>query len=157
MPREYVVTFEMVSVSLVQDLIAIYGAAGKMARIRSVSLKCTESTEPTPTQLVTRCRILPATVTSGSVGTAPTPRPVDPGDAAATITARVNDTTKATTSGTAEIVAEGAEHVMAGYDKSWPADARPIIGPTAAFVFELIQAPSSALHMSGELTVEEFG
>lgn len=43
---------------------------------------------------------LPATVTSGN-GSATTPQPLDPGDAAASFTAETNGTTVATTSGTA--------------------------------------------------------
>jgi hypothetical protein len=44
---------------------------------------------------------LPATVTNGSGGGAGTVKPLVPGDAAASATSRINDTTQATTSGTA--------------------------------------------------------
>lgn len=44
---------------------------------------------------------LPATVTSGSGGSAPTPVPMDSADSAAGFAAEVNNTTVATTSGTA--------------------------------------------------------
>jgi hypothetical protein len=40
-----------------------------------------------------------ATFTAGTGGSAPTPRPLDPGDAAASFTARANDTAQGTTSG----------------------------------------------------------
>lgn len=47
---------------------------------------------------------LTATVTSGSGGTAPTPQPVDDSDAASGFSAEVNNTTKATTSGTTSVL-----------------------------------------------------
>lgn len=49
---------------------------------------------------------LPATVTSGSGGSAPTPAPLDSADSAAGFTAEVNNTTVATTSGTAITIEE---------------------------------------------------
>lgn len=49
---------------------------------------------------------LPATFTSGSGGSAPTPAPMDSADTAAGFTAEVNNTTVATTSGTAVTLAE---------------------------------------------------
>lgn len=51
---------------------------------------------------------LPATVTSGSGGSSPTPAPPDSADSAAGTLAEVNNTTVATTSGTAVILAEMA-------------------------------------------------
>jgi len=49
---------------------------------------------------------LPATVTSGSGGSAVTPKPMDSADAAAGVAAECNNTTVATTSGTADTLAE---------------------------------------------------
>ncbi len=52
-------------------------------------------------------RHMTATVTIGSGGSAPTPQPLRPGtDIAAGFTARVNDTTVSTTSGTSTIIEE---------------------------------------------------
>jgi hypothetical protein len=48
----------------------------------------------------------PATVTSGSGGSAVTPKPMDSADAAAGVAAECNNTTVATTSGTADTLAE---------------------------------------------------
>ena len=156
MPRKYVVTFEKVSVSAVQDLIAIYGASGKMTRILEVALSDVDGTAPTNTQLALRCRYLPATVSAGSGGTTGiTPSKTDPGDAAASITAGTNNTTKATTGGTAVVLREDGCNVFQGYTYAFPAP--PVIGPSEAFVFEIITAPGSALTMSGTVTVEEMG
>lgn len=49
---------------------------------------------------------LPATVTSGSGGTSPTPAPMDSADAAAGATTECNNPTVATTSGTAVVLVE---------------------------------------------------
>lgn len=64
---------------------------------------------------------LPATVTVGSGGSAVTPVPLDDVDSAAAFTARCNDTTVATTSGTAETKEESAWNERATpYERWWP-------------------------------------
>ena len=64
---------------------------------------------------------LPATVTVGSGGSAPTPTPMDSADVAAGFTARVNDTTVATTSGTAVTVEEFAwNNRNSPFETWWP-------------------------------------
>ncbi len=156
MPRSYSVSFEKVSVSAVQDLVQIAGAAGKTLKIKSVNVADVDATAPTTNQqLALRCRFLPATVTNGSGGATPTPRPFDPGDPAASFTALTNNTTKATTSGTATILREDGCNVYAGY--TYPFPTPPIIGPSESFVFELITAPATTLTLSGTVEVEETG
>ena len=155
MPRVYSVTFESVTVSAAQDLVQITGAAGKQARIIRAWVAATNTTAPTAQMLSVRARFLPATVTNGSGGSAPTPRPLDPGDAAASITALVNNTTKATSSGTATILEENGLHAFSGYDYQFPR--QPIIGPSQAFVFELLSTVSGTVTLSGGVLVEESG
>src|SRR5580698_10257812 len=101
MPRRYKITFESVSVSAAQDLIQVSGAAGKMVRILRCGVGATDTSLPTAQMLSLRQRFLPTTVTNGSGGTTPTVTKVDPGDAGAILTALANNTTKATTNGTA--------------------------------------------------------
>jgi hypothetical protein len=153
MPRTYSVSFTAVAVTAAQDLIAIYGAAGKMCKIRRISVNIAASTLPAVVGLEIRCRFLPATVTAGSSGTAPTPQKLDNGDAAATFTARVNDTTPATTSGTAAVLESNGAHVYAGYDYQFPIP--PKVGPSQAFVFELLNTVTATL--SGTVIVDEEG
>ncbi len=153
MGREYTVAFEKVSVTVVQDLFQIKGATGKTLRIKECSVSCVDATLPTAQMIALRMRFLPATVTDGSGGTTPTPRPLDPGDAAASFTCLVNNTTKATTSGTATTLREDGSHLYAGY--SYAFIYPPIIGPSESFVFELITAPSATWTLSGTMTVEE--
>lgn len=155
MARRYNVSFEKVTVSAVQDLVTILGAAGKMCRIIEVSVADVDATAPTNTNLALRVRYLPATVTAGSGGSTPTPAKMDPGDAAASFTAHANDTVKSTTSGTAIILREDGANVFGGYSYMFPSP--PVVGPSEAVVFELITAPSASLTLSGNVLVEEIG
>lgn len=155
MPRTYEVTFENVLVSAPQDLATILGAAGKMVRILRQWVTSVDTTLVTSQQIQLRGRFLPATLTAGSGGSTPTPRPTDPGDAAASFTAHANDTTKTTTSGTATVVEENGCHLYQGYDKTL---ARPVyVGPSEAYVFELLSTVSGTVHLSGGVEVEEMG
>jgi hypothetical protein len=155
MPRNYAVTFEAVAVTAAQDLIQLTGAAGKIVRPIRAWVKATDTTLPTAQMIQTRCRFLPATVTAGSGGTTPAKVALDPGDAAASFTALANNTSKATTSGTATIVDEGGDHVYAGYDQTF--SVRTPIGPSEAFVFELLSTVTGTIHLSGGVIVEEIG
>jgi hypothetical protein len=155
MPRVYKIMFEDVAVSAAQDLVQVKGAAGKIARVVRAWVGATDTTAPTAQQLKIRCRFLPATVTDGSGGTTPTVSKVDPGDAAASITALANNTTKATTSGTAIVLDQAGVHIFSGYDM--PFLNRPPIGPSESFVFELLSTVSGTVHLSGGVEVEEMG
>jgi len=153
--RVYTVVFEKVTVSAVQDLFQIKGAAGKILLIKECSVSSADSTLPTAQMMALRMRFLPATVTDGSGGSTPTPQKTDPGDAAASFTALANSTTPATTSGTAVKIREDGAHLYAGYSYSFAKP--PIVGPSESFVFELITAPSANWVLSGTVTVEELG
>lgn len=154
MGRKYRVSFEEITVTAVQDLFEINGAAGKMLAIRRVAIGASNQA-PTAQMLSLRARFLPATVTSGSGGAAGTIGKTDPGDATASFTAEVNNTTKATTGGTAVVLGEYGVHVNAGYDEEFARP--PIVGPSQAFVFELLAAPTGTLKLSGTIEVEEIG
>jgi hypothetical protein len=156
MPRTYEITFEQVAVSAAQDLVSLKGASGKMVRVLRAWVNSTDTTLPTSQMLGLRCRLASATITLGSGGTdGVTPRPVDPGDAAASFTANTNDTTKATTSGSFTTVEENGCHVYQGYDKTF---ARPfLVGPNEGFVFELLSTVSGTVHLSGGVEAEEMG
>lgn len=66
---------------------------------------------------------LPATFTSGSGGTTPTPAPMDSADVAAGATTEANNTTVATTSGTAIVLAEfGWNERNSPYEMWFPDD-----------------------------------
>jgi hypothetical protein len=156
MGRIYNVVFPSVAVSAAQDLLQIKGAAGKQLKIRKQWAGAPNTTLPTAQMLEFRGRFLPTTVTDGSGGSTVTPRPVDPGDAAATFTALSNNTTKATTSGTAAIQEEGSSHVYNQYERNFGA-ATPQVGPSQSYVFELLSTPSGTVNLTGGVEVEEIG
>jgi hypothetical protein len=155
MPRLYSVSFEDVAISVAQDLVQIKGATGKMLRIRRVYVSAVDTSPGTNQFMSLRCRFLGATVTDGSGGSTPTPKPFDPGDAAASFSALANNTTKATSSGTVNILEDNGCNIFAGYDYMFPYP--PDVGPSESFVFELLQGPNGAIHLSGGVVVEEIG
>lgn len=162
MPRIYTVSFEQVAVAAPQDLFQINGPSGsRLLRVKRAVLSATDTTLPTSQMLAIRARFLPATVTNGSVGTAPTPARTDPGDAAPSFTAYANNTTKATSSGTPVVLHEAGFHVYNGFDETFDYDANPVasppIGPGEAWVLELLSTPSGTLHLSGTVWLEETG
>jgi hypothetical protein len=155
MARRYAVSFEEVACSAAQDLLQINGAAGKMLRILSVSVAMADTSPPTNQQFGLRARFLPATVTNGSGGSSPTPQPYDPGDSAASFTAKANNTSKATTNGTASVLLEDGCNAFSGYLYMFPSP--PVVGPSEAFVWELLSTPTGTPHLSGTAVVEEMG
>lgn len=157
MGRIYRVTFEQVSVSAAQDLIFIPGATGKMIRILHRWVGSTDTTIAAAQMLSLRERFLPATVSVGSGGTTGiTPTKTDPGDATSSVsTAATNNTSKATTSGTPLVLWENGVHIFNGYDGDL--DAPYPIGPSEAYVFELLSSVSGTVHLSGGVEIEEIG
>ena len=156
MSRIYEVVFENVSVSAVQDLVQINGASGKMVRILRRWVYSVDVPVAAQQQLGLRERLLPTTVTNGSGGSTPALAKSDLGNAAASFTAFVNNTTKATTTGTAVVLGTYGPHIFNGYDDEpdvfWP------IGPGQAYVWELTIAPNTPpIHLSGGVAVEEIG
>ena len=155
MPRQYTCKTENVTVSAAQDLISITGASGKICRIKRISVGATNTTTPTNQEIRLRCRYLPATVTAGSGGSSITPAKLDQGDAAATFTSRGNDTTPATTSGTAVVLWAQGVNILAGLDYSF--EDMPTVNVSTAFVFELLSTVSGTVALSAEVDVEEIG
>ena len=151
--RVYTMQFNNVSVSAAQDLLAIYTGAAKAIAIHEVTLG--QVTATTVGNLRLTLKRLPPTVTSGSVGAAGVINPVNPGDAAATVTGRTNDTTQATTTGTPAILKGDVVNVLNGYQYLPPPEDRPVIGLSSAFIVSLDSAPGSAEAMSGTITFEE--
>lgn len=155
MPRPYTVTSENVSIAAAQDLAQIIGAAGKILQIVQCTVGFTDTSLPTAQMLRLQCNYLPATVTNGSGGTSPTPAPLDPGDAAASFTAKANSTTPATTNATAvQLIAVGV-HIYAGWD--WPFKDPIVIGPSESFTFKLLSTVSGTCHASMTVKIIEMG
>ena len=155
MGRTYTVSSNAVVGAAAMDLALIIGAAGKVLRIKRIECSSTDAAAPTSGEMNFKCVYLPATVTPGSGGTTPTPAKQDQGDAAATFTAHANDTSQATTGGSAVTLWSGAAHVLTGLDYSFLQP--PTINPSTAFQFVLVTLPSGTIHLDMCVTVEEIG
>jgi hypothetical protein len=145
--RVYTMSFKNVSVSAVQDLMAVY--CGASAAVEIHWFQFGQTTATTVGNLRFRLVRLPAAVTAGSVGSAGTINKARSGDAAATATGRVNDTTQATTAGTAVDVLADVYNPINGYQFLPAPEDRPAANPSEAFVVSLDQAPGSGETMSG--------
>lgn len=159
MGRIYTVETVNVALSVTpQDLVEIKGAAGKIVKIRRVSFGATDTTLPTAQMLDLRGTFLGATVTDGTGGSTPTPKPADPGDAAASFTAKANNsTTQASSSGTTNVNQVWGVHIYAGLDYTFPEKSQPVVGPSEAWVFALQSTLSGTVHGSTTVEVEEIG
>lgn len=153
MARVYTVSMDAVAVTAAQDFFTMLCSSTVPIEIHSVNLD-----QKTLTQWEARditFRRLPATVTV-TAGTSITPRPMVPNDTASVVTATINNTTVATSSGTAVTLLASDFNVLNGFYWS-PAgsDDRMIIGPSQAFVVRLGTAPSGSMTVSGSVTFSE--
>lgn len=150
--RTYNITFGNVSVSAVQDLIAVYAGSTMAFEVIGFGLSpCNTTVE----NLQINLKYLPATVTAGSGGSAPTPQRDDVTDAAATVTAQVNDTTQATTNSTATYFLRDGWNEVNGFEFFFPAAGCPKAKPSTAIVLELATAPGGTRTVSGWMKIRE--
>lgn len=155
MPRVYTASFKAVTVSAVQDLISAKGSSGKTCQVRRAWLQMNDTTLQTAQGLKLNVKYSSATFTAGSGGSAPTPRPMDPGDAAASFTARANDTTQGTTSGAFVDLNPSGGHNYGGWDFTWRDG--PVFGLNEAVIFELNSTVSGTCVYSGGMEIAESG
>jgi len=121
------------------DLLYLLAATDKPIRLRGLKLgQISEVGDAAEEGLRLSIIRLPATVTVGSGGAAVTPQVVDPDDTVS-FTARANDTTLATTSGTAAILEELAwNNRNSPYETWWPdPEFAPKAKPAQALVVRL--------------------
>lgn len=156
MPRVYSVNFKNVTVTAAQDLVSLKGGAGKMNRLFRAWLFFNTNTLPTAQGFRLNLKFATATITLGSGGAAATPRPMDAGDAAATTTARTNDTSQATTSGAFTDRVPLGGHLYGGWNWNM-GDGGIYFGPDQGVVFELLGAPAASLELSGGVEFVEYG
>ena len=157
--RLYSVAFENVSIALQQDFFYIKPAADKICVVEGVYLSnvggaadAGDAQEELYDIVMLR---VPATVTVGSGGTAPTPNPVATNDAAAGFVARANDTTKATTSGTLLIMHSDGLNVRIPYTWFPAPEHRHIVANAQAWVCRLNTTPADAVLFNGTCLVRE--
>ena len=150
--RMYSVSFLDVAVVAAQDLINLTATASMALEVLRIegSQRSLTAWEMKPIKLIRNL----ATVTAGAGGTAPTPVKVNNGDAAATFTARVNDTTAQTGTTSTILFASGFEFLN-GYFKVFTPDERLVIAPSQGFAINLPTAPSASTLMSFSVLVRE--
>lgn len=157
--RLYTVTFTAVSVTAAQDLFYIKPAADKVCILEAWYLSNVGGTADAGDSQEELLRIevirLSVTVTVGSGGTAPTPTPVAVNDTAAAFTARVNDTTVATTSGTAATLHADGLNIRVPTPWVPVPEHRFPVANAQAIVVRLNTAPNDAVLMSGTAYVRE--
>jgi hypothetical protein len=152
--RVYVSNFENVAISAVQDVESLRAAGASGAIIHHIVLSAGGGVT-TPSEIRLRLKRLPATVTAGSGGSAPTISAVDSGDTkTATCVVRANDTTQATTSGTAAILLTWQWNVLGQFEYLPAPEDREIIQPGEALVLDIPGAPASTT-VSGFLKWQE--
>jgi hypothetical protein len=157
--RRYSVAFENVAIVAVQDLFEITPAANKPVRLLALFLSnvggAADAGDAQEELLRIAIRRVPATITSGSGGSAPTPRLVDPSDAAAGLTAEVNNTTQATSSGTIETLHPDGWNIRVPYSLIFTPEMQHEAINGQLLVVSLLNAPADSVNCSGVLYVEE--
>jgi hypothetical protein len=160
--RAYVVEFHNVTLTTAggdQDLFYIKAAADKICVIEGVYLSNVGVAADAGDAQEELHRIeimrIPATVTAGSGGNAMTPNPLATNDTAAGFTARINDTTVATTSGTALWLHSDGWNVRVPYVYMPPPEHRPIVANAQAVVVRLASTLTDDIVCNGTCIVRE--
>jgi hypothetical protein len=157
--RLYTLAFENVSITVQQTLFYVKPAADKICIIEGVYLSnvggAADAGDAQEELYDLGMFRLPATVTVGSGGTAPTPQPVATNDAAAGFTGRVNDTTKATTSGTAALMHPDGMNVRIPYVWLPPPEHRHLVANAQAWICNLNTTPADAILFNGTCLIRE--
>lgn len=158
--RLYGVEFHAIACTAQQDLFYFKPAADKVISIEMIKIAASGGTadagDAQEELFDIECIYLPSTVTAGSAGSSFTPVPKSINDAAAGFTARTNDTTIATTSGTAANRDSDGMNSRIPYIWLPPPEHRDLVANAAAFVCRLKTTPADSILLSGTALVREF-
>lgn len=157
MGRVYQVPIPFVAQTAQIDFFELSAAAEKPCDIHEIYLaNSTEVGDAQEEELTLKLKRASGSVTSGSGGTAPTPVPVEPDDAASGLTAEVNNTTKlAVGSGTITDERLYAWNVRQPFHLIFTPETRPRIKGGEKKVLELTTTPADSITMGGYAIVEE--
>lgn len=157
MGRIYTVPIPFVAETAQIDFFELTAAAEKPCRIHEIYLaQSTEIGDAMEEQLTLKLKRAFGTVTSGSGGTAPTPQKLNPDDAAAGLTAEVNNTTKLVVgTGTIEDERLYAWNVRMPFHIIFTPETQPRIKGGEKKVLELTTTPGDTITMGGYAVVEE--
>ena len=152
MSRFYTITISGVaSPAAAFDFVEISPAANKNVKLHRIRIA--QTSEPTTEEEQLAISVIRGHTTSGSGGSAPTPVPLSPSDAAAGFTVEVMNTTIAS-AGTAVTPVDDAWNTRAGYDMAFaPEEAPECINGVLLVVRS--GAPADAVTIRGAVWVEE--
>jgi hypothetical protein len=153
MARPYVIQFNNVAVTAAQDLFNIAATSGMAFILHQFELNSENSSSAAELRVVVKR--LTATVTNGSGGGVATISPLAPTDAAATVTGRINDTTRATTTGSTTNLFPFGWNVLNGLFFCPPPEIRPIFSISQNLLIGLETAPGTSTTMNGYVVIEE--
>lgn len=151
--RLYTVAFSNVTISAVQDLFGIYSQS-KVVALQKLSFGQITGTTAFNARL--RIRYVPATVTSGSGGGAGTINKTANGDASATATARINDTTQATSSGTVLDMEDEVWNTINNYVWYPAVPGHPLMIPVSSALIISLDTALASYVCNGTCMFEEF-
>lgn len=140
------------------DLLELSPADDKPVKLRGMAIcQVTEVGDTQEESVRIQILRLPATVTGGSGGSAITPKPMDSADAAAGVAAECLNTTVATTSSTADVLAELGWNVRGTPWEFWFPDERfaPKAKQGEALVVRLQAAPADSITFGVTFWIEE--
>ena len=156
MGRKYWVDLTPTAVTVAADLIEITPADDKPIRVLGFNLGQTTDTGDAAEEIISLVWVRGHT-TSGSGGSAPTPRPCDPSDAAAGFTVEVFNTTAAS-AGTGVNLARHAWNVRVPIERPYtPEESFGANQGNTTLVLRMAAAPADSLTISGSVLIEELG
>jgi hypothetical protein len=154
--RTYTVEFEAVTVTAQVDFFELTPADDKPVEILGIFLSQSSDTGDAQEEIL-RYRVIRGHTTSGSGGSAPTPRPLNRSDAAAGFAAETNNTTIAS-AGTTHNLHSDTFNVRTGLQLWLPEGCEwEATQADTTLVVRLMAAPADSLTMSGTLYVREQG
>lgn len=139
------------------DLFELTPADDKPIRLRRIRLsQISELGDAAEEGLRISIFRFPATVTSGSGGSTPTPVPCDDAGSAAGFTAEVNNTTVATTSGSAALLESFGWNIRnTPFELYWEPEEAPIARQGSALIVRLESTPTDDITAQITAWVEE--
>lgn len=156
MGRIYSVSFEGVAVTAAVDVFELAPADDKPLRVHAISISQSSDVGDAAEELL-RVKVIRGHATSGSGGTATTPRPLNPSDTAAGFTAETNNTTIAST-GTPIDLDAFTFNIRSGGERVYTPEGRiDVSQANTTLVVRLMAAPADSLTLSGNMLVEEWG
>ncbi len=158
MGRLYSIMFDQVAVTAAQDLFEVLAPADAVMVVHALVItQSSDAGDAQSEQLHVTLKRVTGAPTSGSGGSSAVPQPLEQGDAAAGITAEVNNTTRLTGGSSTTILWPESWNVMAGMSFVPTPEMRPVISPSTRLVVGLETTPADSVTMNGVLIVEEIG